>query len=192
MAIERPDLATGPRSPEPEVATLRPELPPHSGLEDLYSRSQRRLVIQVAALTGDVEDAEDIVQEAFGRCATHWQKVSGYDDPEAWVRSVAFNLARSRWRRLTRATGVVRRLRREDDSGPDAGNIALMIAISRLPADEREVVVRHHLLDLPVAEVAARLGLPEGTVKSRLARARGRLAEGLRSNEDIEEEDGHG
>jgi RNA polymerase sigma-70 factor (ECF subfamily) len=154
------------------------------GLHELYSQSQRRILIQVAALTGDLEDAEDIVQEAFGRCATHWQKVSGYDDPEAWVRSVAFNLARSRWRRLTRAAGAGRGVRREETTGPDTGNVALMIAISGLPADEREVLVRHHLLDLPVTEVASELGVPVGTVKSRLARARNRLAESLGANED--------
>jgi RNA polymerase sigma-70 factor, ECF subfamily len=192
MAIERPDLATSPRPPEPAAVAHGSEPPTHEGLEDLYSRSQRRLLIQIAALVGDVGDAEDIVQEAFGRCATHWQKVSGYDDPEAWVRSVAFNLARSRWRRLSRGARAIGRLRREDRSDPDHGNVALMIAISRLPADEREVLVRHHLLDLPVTAVAFQLGLPEGTVKSRLARARSRLAESLVTNGDTEEKDSHG
>jgi len=191
MAIERPDLATGPRSTEPTAVVLGAE-PAQIRLEDLYSRSQRRIVIQVAALTGDIDDAEDIVQEAFGRCATHWSKVSGYGDPEAWVRSVAFNLARSRWRRMTRGARVLRKLHHEDHSDPDAGNVSLMIAISRLPADEREVVVRHHLLDLPVAEVALQLGLPEGTVKSRLSRARGRLAESLGPNEEPAKKDSHG
>jgi RNA polymerase sigma-70 factor (ECF subfamily) len=192
MAIERPDLATGPPAAQSAIQPLRGATPLRWGLEDLYSSSQRRLVIQVAALTGDVEDAEDIVQEAFGRCVTHWQKISGYDDPEAWVRSVAFNLARSRWRRLTRASRALRGLRRDDHPGPDAGNVVLMTAISRLPEDEREVLVRHHLMDLPVTEVASQLGLPEGTVKSRLARARNRLAESLGPNEVNEEKDSHG
>jgi RNA polymerase sigma-70 factor, ECF subfamily len=189
MAIERPDLAAVPPPPEAALVPLRANVPLDGGLEDLYATSQRRLVIQVAALTGDVQDAEDIVQDAFGRCATHWQRVSLYNDPEAWVRSVAFNLARSRWRRLTRAARVLRRLRHEDYQGPDAGNVAIMIAISRLPEDEREVLVRHHLLDLPITEVAAQLSLPEGTVKSRLARARNRLAESL---DPHEEKDTHG
>ena len=90
MAIERD-----------EVATFAPALRPDIGrLEDLYASSQRRLVIQMAALTGDIAAAEDLVQEAFGRCVAKWAQVAGYDDPEAWVRSVAYNLARSRWRRL--------------------------------------------------------------------------------------------
>jgi RNA polymerase sigma-70 factor (ECF subfamily) len=51
--------------------------------------------------------------------------------------------------------------------------------VSRLAEDEQEVIVRHYLLDQPIAVVSAQLGIPEGTVKSRLARARGRLAEML-------------
>jgi len=60
--------------------------------------------------------------------------------------------------------------------GPNAENISLLAAVSRLPSDEREVLIRHYLMDLPVAVVAAQLGIPEGTVKSRLSRARSQLA----------------
>ena len=52
----------------------------------------------------------------------------------------------------------------------------LMEALRALPVAQRKVVVLHHLLDLPVEQVAAELGVPVGTVKSRLARARGTLA----------------
>jgi RNA polymerase sigma-70 factor (ECF subfamily) len=48
-------------------------------------------------------------------------------------------------------------------------------ALATLPLSQREVVVLHHLLDLPVEQVAAELGVPIGTVKSRLARARSAL-----------------
>jgi RNA polymerase sigma-70 factor (ECF subfamily) len=164
-------------------ATRTAELTPCPGrLEDLYASSQRRLVIQVAALTGDVAAAEDIVQEAFGRCVEKWAQVSGYEDPEAWVRNVAFNLARSRWRRLKRGATALAKLHRSAlESGPAADDNGLLAAVSKLPDDEREVIVRHHLLDLPVSAVALQLGLPEGTVKSRLARGRAHLAQMLES-----------
>jgi RNA polymerase sigma-70 factor, ECF subfamily len=192
MAIEHPDLATSPPVPRPSIAQLRAAAYAAGELEELYARSQRRLVIQVAALLGDVAEAEDVVQESFGRCAAHWERISCYDDPEAWVRAVAFNLARSRWRRVTRATRLLRRMRRDDHPGPDAGSVSLMIAISRLPSDEREVLVLHHLLDLPVAEVASDLALPVGTVKSRLARARSRLAASIGLAQHEKKDDCHG
>jgi RNA polymerase sigma-70 factor, ECF subfamily len=167
MAIENQELAIRARAFSPAERRL----------EDLYASAQRRLVIQVAALTGDIPAAEDLVQDAFGRCAAKWEQVSGYDDPEAWVRAVAFNLARSRWRRLKSAARALARLGRLPvHPGPDVETVGLMIAVKRLPEDEREALVRHYLLDLPVAVVAEQLGVPEGTVKSRLARARARLA----------------
>jgi len=182
MAIERDEVA--PFAP----LVLRPDI---TRLEELYASTQRRLVIQVAALTGDVAEAEDLVQEAFGRCLTRWAQVGGYDDPEAWVRSVAYNLARSRWRRLKRGAKALARVRRSDvQSEPDIENVALIMAVSRLDDDEREAVVRHYLLDQPIAVVAVQLGIPEGTVKSRLARARAELAEMLSPPAKEEDRDG--
>jgi RNA polymerase sigma-70 factor (ECF subfamily) len=168
-----------------EMAAFAPVLQADTWrLEALYASSQRRLVIEMAAFTGDVAAAEDLVQDAFGRCVARWAIVAGYDDPEAWVRSVAYNLARSRWRRLKTGARAFARLRRgETQSGTDPENVGLMIAISRLGEDERQVIVRHYLLDQPVAVVAAQLGVPEGTVKSRLARARAQLAEKLENQQ---------
>ncbi|MFZ0666395.1 MAG: sigma-70 family RNA polymerase sigma factor [Acidimicrobiales bacterium] len=169
MTIEQNEIAT-------RIVPLQPE---YERLEDLYARTQGRLVIQVAALVGDISAAEDLVQDAFRRCVEKWDRVALYDDPESWVRSVAFNLARSRWRRFATMARAVARLRQPEAAEPDRADVALMTAVSRLPDDEREVVVRHYLLDLPVLVVASQLDVPEGTVKSRLARARARLADTL-------------
>ncbi|MGO9344591.1 MAG: sigma-70 family RNA polymerase sigma factor [Acidimicrobiales bacterium] len=182
MAIERDEAATF------ASLTLRPDT---TRLEDLYANAQRRLVIQIAVLTGDIAEAEDLVQEAFGRCLAKWAQVAGYDDPEGWVRSVAYNLARSRWRRLKRGAKALGRIRRDEArSEPDIENVALMMAVSRLAHDEREAIVRHYLLDQPISTVAVQLGIPEGTVKSRLARARAGLADML--GPAPTEEDRHG
>ena len=54
--------------------------------------------------------------------------------------------------------------------------LALMTALRRLPVAQREAIALHHLADLPVAEVALTLGVPEGTVKARLSRGRDALA----------------
>jgi RNA polymerase sigma-70 factor (ECF subfamily) len=53
--------------------------------------------------------------------------------------------------------------------------VAVLTALDQLPADQRRALVLHHLCDLPVAEVAAEVGAPVGTVKARLSRGRAAL-----------------
>ena len=59
----------------------------------------------------------------------------------------------------------------------------MLDALRELPAKEREAVVLHHLVGLPVAAVAAELGAPDGTVKSWLSRGRAHLAELLKEED---------
>ena len=75
------------------------------------------------------------------------------------------------------------------DVGPE--HVAIVTALEAVDADQREAVVLHYLADLTVADIAAQLGVPEGTVKSRLSRARGRLAGLLGDTEDDREEVRH-
>lgn len=65
--------------------------------------------------------------------------------------------------------------------GPE--HVALVEALGALDEDQRRVVILHHLSDLGTGDIAVELGIPEGTVKSRLARARTRLAALLREEE---------
>jgi RNA polymerase sigma-70 factor (ECF subfamily) len=146
------------------------------GLRELYTAAHGRLVLQVTALTGDLAEAEDVVQEAFVRAMGRWSRIRGYDNPEAWVYSVACNLARSRWRRTQRALHLVPSPSIAAELSPD--RVALLEALRALPADQREAVVLHHLVDLPIEEVATRQGVPVGTVKARLHRGRKALAAG--------------
>jgi len=60
---------------------------------EFYAGNYGRLVIQVYAVTGNLADAEDAVQEAFARASVRWGRVGGYNSPEGWVRRVALNLA---------------------------------------------------------------------------------------------------
>ena len=68
------------------------------------------------------------------------------------------------------------------DVGPD--HVAIVDALSQLEPGQREVVVLHHLADVGTTQIAAGLGIPEGTVKSRLSRARARLADLLDDREE--------
>ena len=145
-------------------------------IQELYAASYRRLLGQLIGVTGSVAEAEDVVQEAFVRGLDHPTRLLGADNPEAWLRTVAVNLARSRWRRAQRLVGLAPRLvdaPRESDSD---GHIVLLQALRALPAGQREAIALHHLADLTVEEVAATLGLPTGTVKARLSRGRAALS----------------
>ena len=77
-------------------------MPDDSAFATFYATSYPRLVGQVFAVTGDLADAEDAVQEAFVRASARWGKGCRYDHPEAWVRRVAINLALTMRRRRRR------------------------------------------------------------------------------------------
>ena len=146
-------------------------------LDDLYAASYRRLVAQLHAVTGNRQEAEDVVQEAFMRAMSRWKDVQTYDSPEAWLRTVALNLARSRFRRTIRGAAALIRHgvpQSEPELSPD--HVALMTAMRGLPEAQREALVLHHFVGLSVDEVAASVGAPSGTIKARLSRGRAALA----------------
>src|SRR5206468_9414998 len=102
-----------------------------------------------------------------------------------WLRTVAVNLLRSRWRRSALWRRVVPRLpgaAQAVELSPD--HVALVRALGTLPQTLREVIVLHHIADLPTREVAQTLGIAEGTIKSRLVKARSLLAEALTQDEE--------
>ena len=160
--------------------------------DELYQARYLDVVATVHALVGDLGVAQELAQEAFCRAWQRWDRVARYEDPAAWVRRVAMNLAMSRWRRLV----VARRhlLRREPPPeapalGPD--HVVLVAALRTLPADQRRAIVLHHLVDLPVHQVAEELGVPAGTVKSWLHRGRAALAAYLSETEEPKEASRH-
>ena len=155
-----------------------------------YTATVRRVVVYLYAVSGDRSEAQDIAQEAFARAWQHWPRVSRYDDPEAWVRTVAWRLMANRWRGLRRWFAVQGRLGPpvEANAGPSPDRVAVLDALQRLPRPQRQVIALHYLLDMPVADVAASVGAPVGTVKARLSRARTALA-GLLGEHDQEVND---
>ncbi len=145
------------------------------GAARLYAASFRRLVGIVALVSSDRAEAHDVVQEAFARLLPRWAQVGRYDDPEAWVRKVAFRLLSNRRRNARRLVlGGHRDV--PDLPPPGTEGVDVARALAALSLVQRQVVVLHHLLDLSVEETAAELGIPVGTAKSRLFRARAALA----------------
>ena len=147
-----------------------------------YLASRDRLVLQIAALTGDRTEALDHVQEAFIRAWSRWDRVSSYDEPEAWVRRVALNLATSRWRRARRT--VLRATAGAEQVHLDPEQESVIAALAVLPLRERQAVVMHHLLGYSVAEIATEMKSPAGTVKSWLSRGRAKLADQLQAEKE--------
>ena len=149
-----------------------------------------RLVGAVALVCGDRGVAEDAVQEALVRA---WERADHGRGPAvlgAWVRVVALNLVRSRWRGVLRERRLAHRVPQPPpDAEFSADALVVREALRELTAREREVVVLHYFLDLSVAQVAEELGVSGGTVKTLLHRARGRLAGVLGAALEVESRD---
>jgi RNA polymerase sigma-70 factor, ECF subfamily len=168
-----------------QLVAERERIHPVSGsasdaFDAFYVGSRQRTLRTVYAMTGDLGDAQDLVQEAYARAWQRWSTVSAYEDPEAWVRTVAWRLAASRLRKAR--NGVAALLRHGPSGsapGPEPDSLDLIAALKKLPDAQRRAIVLHHLGGLSVGDVARETGAPEGTVKARLARGRAALAEFL-------------
>jgi RNA polymerase sigma factor (sigma-70 family) len=148
-------------------------VPGEKGVEKLYAAAFPRLVRVLTLVSGDLREAEEAVQEAFIRLIPVWSKVSQYDDPEAWVRRVAVRLLSNRRRKLRNGLTANRRHGLATHAAAPSGDaIDVQRALAALPVTQRQVVVLHYLLGLDLASVAAELGIPVGTCKSRLSHAR--------------------
>jgi RNA polymerase sigma-70 factor (ECF subfamily) len=167
-------------------------------IREFLATEYPRVVNAMALVCGSFAAAEDAVQEALGRAWELGERGRHIESLTAWVTVAAKNLLRDRFRRLL----VERRARaRIAGSAPGSGTgwgpeavergADLARALAALPRRQREVAVFRYYLDMEVAEVAALLGIPEGTVKSALHRARRSLAAALgehRDDEDVEVE----
>ncbi|MEV6523953.1 SigE family RNA polymerase sigma factor [Longispora sp. NPDC051575] len=145
--------------------------------DQFYRDTHRRVLTYLYAVCGDLNTAQDVTQEAYARAWQRWGRLSTYDDPEAWVRTVGWRLAAGTWRTAKRWLAARVRLAEPDVSaGPSPDNVAIMAALARIPAAQREAVVLHHLCGQSVAEIAEATSTPAGTVKARLSRGRSALA----------------
>ncbi len=155
--------------------------PGPSAFSDFYRREYPRLAVLATAVSGDPSSGEDLAQEALSRAGARWDRISGYDNPGAWVRRVAINLATSRRRRLRTEARALLRLGPPDDVPEVAlhGDPEVWAAVATLPPRQRAVITLHHLEDRPVAEIAETLGISVSAATSNLHKARRRLAEVL-------------
>jgi RNA polymerase sigma-70 factor (ECF subfamily) len=163
--------------------------------EDLMRRHERRVFRLLLRMLGSREEAEDVTQEAFLSLHRHGQRFRREARFSTFVYRVAANAALNRRRTLGRSRNRVTEFKVSQDAGFDlptaprdpedaaAGSEAqlrVQEALLDLAPDLRAAVVLYDIEGQSYPEVARVLGIPEGTVKSRVHRARCALRESLR------------
>jgi RNA polymerase sigma factor (sigma-70 family) len=179
--------STREQSVRSDAALLRGAVVRPDEFREIYDRHvqpvRRFLRAQVGA-----DLADDLTAETFAvalrRCGSYTPQV---DSARAWLLGIAANLARGTRRSRARGTRALLRLPRARDGEDDrlierleAGATgAIGVALARLAAHEREVLVLSALGELSYDEIAVALGVPLGTVRSRLHRARASMRSAL-------------
>jgi len=150
-----------------------------------YRSAYGRVARTVFLILHDRDRSEDIAQDAFFQLLRHWDRISGYEQPDAWVRRVAIRMA---VRLVKRERGRVPRERlAQPATVVGEPHPEVMVAIRSLAPMQRAAVVLYYWDDQPVLEIARTLAVSESTVKQHLFRARSRLAEllGEEVTEDV-------
>jgi RNA polymerase sigma-70 factor (ECF subfamily) len=154
-----------------------------SGFEHVYRCEYPGLVAVATALTGDLRDGEDAVQDTMVKAFVRWDAVGALERPGAWCLRVLLNACRSRWRRQRTEQRFWSRARREERSiaEPSADVMVFWGLVRQLPSRPRLAVTLHFAGERTMAEIASILEVPEGTVRSDIARARVVITGALRS-----------
>ena len=152
--------------------------------EALYEKYANDVLRVSYFYLGDRQQAEDVTQDVFVRLLQSTPElVEGKE--KAWLLTVALNRCRDLWRenwfrRVTVGSEALERKRDPADLDEDIEKRELKEAIRRLPPVFRDVILLHYYQGMGITEIAAMLNVAEGTVSSRLSRARKRLEQMLK------------
>ncbi|HEX4793020.1 MAG TPA: sigma-70 family RNA polymerase sigma factor [Humisphaera sp.] len=202
----RPEAARGPR---PDVALLqRAQRGDRGAYGQIVLLYQDRLYNAMLRLVGDREEARDLTQEAFTRGLASLSSFRGDSSPYTWLFRIAVNLAISQLRKVQKqrvfsldapanqngrnrgdeqASGLLDRMARDRSETPPERaehrerDRAVLSALGRLDAEYRAVLVMRDIEGFDYQQMADVLGLPLGTLKSRLFRARLALRDELKA-----------
>lgn len=169
-----------------------------TAFDEIVERYQHKIYRYVKGLVGNETDAEDITQEVFLKALNSLHGFREESSLQTWLFRIATNLCRDTLRRLQRERGWISLWRNADDDEteseidlPDTRgdperlllqqelSKVLYSAIEHLPVAMRQVVILHDMESPSYEEIAQSLGVPVGTVKSRLFHARARLRDAL-------------
>ncbi len=163
-----------------------------SDFEELVRRYQRPIAAYVYRMVGDYDAALDLTQEVFIKVYASLSRYRPEFKFSTWIYKIAHNAAIDHLRRYAtreavansednRADGAVesRRLSPEQESERSERCSEIEMVVQLLPAPYRELILLRHAQDLSYEEIAEVTGLPLGTVKNRLFRAREAMREHL-------------
>jgi RNA polymerase sigma-70 factor, ECF subfamily len=158
--------------------------------EDLIRTRLDKLFRTACGILGDPAEAEDAAQEA---CITAWQKLPTLRDAErldAWLGRVLLNACRMRLRSRRRVREITMDDSRSTPDAPDERRFTertedldeVVRALDQVSVDDRALLILHHVHGERVETIATTLGIPTGTVKWRLSRARQAVQRALEAN----------
>lgn len=177
-----------------------------NAFEEIYQLYHRRIYNAVYGMLSDADDAQDVTQDVFIRLHDALPTLRADEAFSTYLYRIALNLCRDRARRKKRVRFQSIDTPRAGDEGsvepmdfPDAGKLPeetlstdelqtrVREAVQTLSEDHKAVIVMHHFQGMEVNTIAEILGVPSGTVKSRLARGRDQLHRKLRSYLNVQE-----
>jgi RNA polymerase sigma-70 factor (ECF subfamily) len=155
--------------------------PLDADLEDLYRRRHGAYQVMLASVTGSVESARDVVQEAFARALQYQHGYDGHRSLEGWVWRIAFRVAIDSHGSHELAVDEVPEVAFVDENRDPT----LAAAVRELPPQRRMAIFLRYFADLSYAEIGEVLGIAEGTVSPTLSKAHRQLSAALTSNEVV-------
>jgi RNA polymerase sigma-70 factor (ECF subfamily) len=150
-----------------------------SDLEDLYRRRHGAYQVMLSSVTGSVESAMDVVQEAFLRALRNQGDFRGDGSLEGWVWRIAFRVAIGSQGSRELALDELPEVGFVDESR----NETLAAAVRRLPRQRRAAIFLRYFADLSYSEIGEVLGIAEGTVAATLSQAYEQLGVELAAEE---------
>jgi RNA polymerase sigma-70 factor, ECF subfamily len=158
---------------------------PALSFEAFFDAEHRKLFGTLCVATGDLQEAEDIMQEAFVRVWERWDKVAVHPDPAGYLFRTAFSVQRNRYRRAVRAArrGVVATSAR--DSFALVDEQASLAAALRTPTPrQRLAIVLTELMGYGSKEAGRMMGIRSSTVRVLASKARERLRSTLSGTDE--------
>lgn len=152
-----------------------------SELEELYRRRQGAFQVMLVSVTGSVESARDVVQEAFAQALRDQDGFRGEGSLEGWVWRIAFRVAIGSKGSRELAVDELPEVAFLDESRDPT----LALAMRGLPPQRRMAIFLRYFADLSYGEIGEVLGIAEGTVAATLSQAHRQLSAVLSANEVV-------